>query len=232
MQQILIIPNPAVGHAHAADLDTCLDFVNTLSYTDGFEVEGLPAVDDAIAFLERRDLAHDEDLRKQIARDGDAAWLARLHAVRGALRETWDAQVDGRVPDQAALDTVNAVLREAPRIELVAGDDCCGIGHRHSADDATGEALAHLVEPFVKAIAAGDTGRFRICANDGCRWVFEDTSRGGRRRWCDMSSCGNRDKVRRYRSRHRADEHETEHADQPAAESATAGSPADAAVGA
>jgi predicted RNA-binding Zn ribbon-like protein len=57
--------------------------------------------------------------------------------------------------------------------------------------------------PLVEAIAAGDTARFRICANDGCRWVFEDASRAGRRRWCDMTTCGNRDKVRRYRSRHR-----------------------------
>ncbi len=55
----------------------------------------------------------------------------------------------------------------------------------------------------MRAIAAGETGRFRICANDGCRWVFEDTSRGGRRRWCDMTSCGNRAKVRRFRSKRR-----------------------------
>jgi predicted RNA-binding Zn ribbon-like protein len=31
--------------------------------------------------------------------------------------------------------------------------------------------------------------------------VFEDESRAGRRRWCDMATCGNRAKVRRYRAR-------------------------------
>ena len=113
--------------------------------------------------------------------------------------------MERRAPDTAAIGIVNDVLREAPRIELVAGDGCCGIGHRHTADDPTGEALARAVQPLVDAIAGGDTGRFRICANDGCRWVFEDTSRAGRRRWCDMSSCGNRAKVRRYRSRHKAE---------------------------
>ena len=207
MQQILILPNPATGHAHAADLDTCLDFVNTLSYTDGFAVEGLPTVDDGVTFLASRGIAHEPDLRAQIARDGDARWLARLHGVRDAIRETWDAQVDHHAPSQAALSTINGVLREAPRIELVIGDSCCGIDHRHTADDPTGEALAALVQPFVNSVAAGETGKFRICANDGCRWVFEDNSRGGRRRWCDMSSCGNRAKVARYRSRHKADEH-------------------------
>ena len=58
--------------------------------------------------------------------------------------------------------------------------------------------------PLVEALATGQTGRFRICANDTCRWVFEDTSRAGRRRWCDMASCGNRAKVKAYRSRHKA----------------------------
>ena len=62
-----------------------------------------------------------------------------------------------------------------------------------------------MIEPLVEALASGDTDRFRICANDACRWVFEDRSRAGRRRWCDMTSCGNRAKVRRYRSKHKAD---------------------------
>ena len=48
--------------------------------------------------------------------------------------------------------------------------------------------------------------RLRICANDDCRWAFEDTSRAGRRRWCDMTSCGNVAKARRYRARHRGTE--------------------------
>ena len=113
----------------------------------------------------------------------------------------WDAQVEARTPSTAALDTVNALLREAPRVELVPGIGGVGVGHRHTEDDPTGEALARVIEPLVEAIATGDTARLRICANDACRWVFEDTSRAGRRRWCDMASCGNRAKVRRYRSR-------------------------------
>lgn len=76
---------------------------------------------------------------------------------------------------------------------------------RRVAERPTGEALARVVQPLVDAIAAGETARFRICANDGCRWVFEDTSRAGWRRWCDMASCGNQAKVRRYRARHKAD---------------------------
>ena len=190
------------GHAHEADLETCLDFINTESYDDGIPNEHLATGDAAIAWFAAHGLAHEPALRAQAAPD-DTVLLSRVHAARAALRAVWDAEVERRIPGQDALDTVNAVLREAPRIELVAGDDCCGIGHRHTADDPVGEALANLAGSLVRSIAAEETGRFRICANDGCRWVFEDTSRGGRRRWCDMTSCGNRAKVRRFRSKRR-----------------------------
>lgn len=46
-------------------------------------------------------------------------------------------------------------------------------------------------------------GRVRRC--DGCRWLFLDTTRGGRRRWCDMRLCGNRAKARRHYERGKAE---------------------------
>jgi predicted RNA-binding Zn ribbon-like protein len=33
---------------------------------------------------------------------------------------------------------------------------------------------------------------------DGTGWYFVDTSKAGRRRWCDMSTCGNAEKARRH----------------------------------
>jgi predicted RNA-binding Zn ribbon-like protein len=193
---------PIAAHTHAAGLGACLDLINTLELTDGRPDEHLRTVDDALAFLVERDLGHEADLRRQSVKQG-AAWLDRVHAARSALRELWDAAVDGRAPAASSVATLNALLDRAPRIELrrtLAGVE---VAHRHLEDDPTGEALARTATPLVEAIGAGDTGRFRICANDGCRWVFEDASRAGRRRWCDMTTCGNRAKAQRFRSRHR-----------------------------
>ena len=47
----------------------------------------------------------------------------------------------------------------------------------------------------------GRPERLRVCANDRCRWAFFDSSPTGRRRWCDMRSCGNQAKAARYRAR-------------------------------
>jgi predicted RNA-binding Zn ribbon-like protein len=46
-----------------------------------------------------------------------------------------------------------------------------------------------------------DPQRIRACANRKCTHLFYDSSKPGTRRWCDMGSCGNLEKVRRHRKR-------------------------------
>jgi predicted RNA-binding Zn ribbon-like protein len=59
------------------------------------------------------------------------------------------------------------------------------------------------------ALAAADLllsphlARVRQCGGDQCGWLFLDTSKNGRRRWCAMADCGTRDKVRRFRKKER-----------------------------
>jgi predicted RNA-binding Zn ribbon-like protein len=194
---------PITHHAQDTDLSAPLDLINTLELTDGQPDDHLATVGAAVDFLVGHGLAHEEDLRLQAGREGDD-WLGRIRVARAALRELWDAQVEGRMPNPRALRTLNAILDRGPRLELRATLAGVEVAHRHRTEDPTGEALARAATPLVEAISAGESARFRICANDGCRWVFEDTSRAGHRRWCDMSTCGNRAKVRRFRSRRRA----------------------------
>ena len=226
---ITVTTNPAnehpVDHEHVAGLGACLEFINTLELdgTEGMPDDHIPTVDAAIGWFGARSLAHETALWQQADSD-PGAWLARVGQARGALREIWDATVEGRSADPAAVMLVNDALRHATPPELrptVAG---IAVSHRHEAADPLGEALGRLSEALAEALADGDTSRFRICANDACRWVFEDTSRGGRRRWCDMQSCGNRAKVRRFRSRQRAEEAPPS----PGAHTHTDGGPAEA----
>jgi predicted RNA-binding Zn ribbon-like protein len=43
--------------------------------------------------------------------------------------------------------------------------------------------------------------RFRECAAPDCGTLFLDVSKTGRRKWCSMANCGNRNKVQRFRAR-------------------------------
>jgi predicted RNA-binding Zn ribbon-like protein len=197
------------GHAHHADVTAFMDLVNSLELDDGVPVEHLPSLKDATDFFVLRNLAHAESLA-QAASDDRAAErrLARLRAVRTAAREVYVAVVERRDADQSAIDRLNEALRHRPLVELTAGREGCGVGHRH-VGDPWDEAIARTLEPFVQSVAEGEIDRFRICANDGCRWIFQDESRAGRRRWCDMATCGNRAKAARHRARQKAGEAST-----------------------
>jgi predicted RNA-binding Zn ribbon-like protein len=61
--------------------------------------------------------------------------------------------------------------------------------------------LAEVVSTLVEMLDPKQQKRVKICANPGCKWVFFDVTKGNNRRWCNDLTCGNRDKVRRYRSR-------------------------------
>ena len=61
-------------------------------------------------------------------------------------------------------------------------------------------ALTRLVAGVATATAAGTWSRLKVCANDTCQWAFYDHSRNRSGRWCSMRVCGNRSKIRTYRS--------------------------------
>ena len=68
-----------------------------------------------------------------------------------------------------------------------------------------GEGLHQPLHRFALALHslldAQPRNAIRLCADERCGWVFLDPS--GRRRWCEMSVCGNRAKARRFAERHR-----------------------------
>jgi len=70
-------------------------------------------------------------------------------------------------------------------------------------DAGTGSVADPILTPVVRAavelLTSADIARVRTCADGSCAWLFLDTTRSRTRRWCDMKSCGNRSKVRRFR---------------------------------
>jgi predicted RNA-binding Zn ribbon-like protein len=191
-------------HTHELSLEDTFDFLNTIELENGFLDDHFVSFRDAADWLLDRGVVHRWRVianRPTGAAADDA--LGRIRSVRGALREVSDAVVHGRPADPAALAEVNRALQARERIELVPATDGVSIGHSHVGDPID-DALARLAEPLVDEIRAGNADRIRICDNDTCRWIFYDESRAGRRRWCDMASCGNRAKAARHRARVKA----------------------------
>ena len=85
--------------------------------------------------------------------------------------------------------------------------------HFHAAHAPTLEPRGAGVAAAYGAIVAiafvsafdGSFDHLKLCADETCRSAFYDRSKNRSGRWCSMSTCGNRAKVRAWRERQRAD---------------------------
>lgn len=166
------------------------DLANTIDIE--MERDGLRTVEDLAAFCAAHGL------------DGlafDAADVEEARRLREAIRDVCQAHTGVDVPADT-LATLGGQLRRAP---LVVEIDAQGRARPVPAPGLTGvAALTAAVGRCVLVAVADDTWpRLKACTAHSCRWVYYDHSPAGRSRWCTMSICGSRAKMRAYRRRSR-----------------------------
>jgi predicted RNA-binding Zn ribbon-like protein len=194
-----------VGNAARVELiggHRALDFVNSLAATVEHPDELLETYADLVDWSEHAAVittAVAHELRMRASDDPAAAAAALSEALR--LRADADAvlraSLDGRDPPPRS----TARIRDAV-VEALGHADLVPVGPRHEwrwADQDRLEA-AHwpLAHDVVELLRSDQLGRLRRCVD--CRWLFLDQSRNRSRRWCRMSGCGARAKMRRYRA--------------------------------
>lgn len=124
--------------------------------------------------------------------------LASIHRLRAIISEAVTPLAHRSDPDRTAIDALNAALSNALARRR--------IDHRtlRWAWRPAATTLA-LFDPVVldaaRILDTGDRDRLKHCPS--CDWVFEDQTRNGRRRWCDMADCGSRAKSRDYYHRNK-----------------------------
>lgn len=171
-----------------SDLHLIERFLNTLEVDTVADAAGTPA--QLAAWL------RDEGLGEvEVDQEGHA----RALALREALRGLAGANNGGTFYplDLATLNRAAAETGLRPRFQR------SGARLEPAATGLDG-VLGHLVGEVYEAMADGSWAHFKACAQPDCRWAFVDETRNGRRTWCSMRTCGNRNKVSRYRERSRS----------------------------
>ncbi|RPI87587.1 MAG: hypothetical protein EHM41_04420 [Chloroflexi bacterium] len=189
--------------------DLSIDFVNTISGRGGdnpteyfFSYErlvewasGAQIIDDAqasrlIAEARKRPQAAEEALmRAQTFRQ--SLYLILFKSVR-------DLQVE-----QGDLTILNQELQRGLGYQKL---HAANSGY-HLTWDLPGSELVSILWPVASSAAellvSGNLGLLRVCDGDDCGWLFMDRSKNHSRRWCTMKDCGNVEKVRKYRGKHK-----------------------------
>lgn len=179
-----------------------LDLVNTVSHrrdasiavdrlNDAGKITSWCA-DQGILSVERSVMFHEHILAEGL----EARLVASVARIRDAAGTTFDAMASGRSPDPTTLAQVLAAsANPVVTLHKISRDNPNNIevALRDLDVESVTAAMALLVVDVVFRLPVE---RIRACPR--CGWLFHDTSKGGRRRWCDMKRCGNREKVSRH----------------------------------
>ena len=187
----------------------CLDFANTVSrrHLPQRRAEHLGSYADLVEFAEQSKLLSPKlaaNLRTHARRSSAEARSAfhRCIVLREGLYRAFSAIAAGKPAHQQDVEQINDFALEALRhrkLTRTNGD------YRWEWQSEGGNLLDRILWPIAESAAnlltSQDRADIRECDAPDCEWLFLDHSRNGSRRWCDMKSCGNRQKARRHYQR-------------------------------
>jgi len=126
--------------------------------------------------------------------------LSGARALRETLHALFSAVHQGKTPAGTVLadlaDHLGAGYAQA-RLVFQDGALQWAPGPVARLADVTHE----LARAAARLVESTTLSRVRACAADDCKWWFVDDTKNHSRRWCEMKTCGNRAKLRRYRER-------------------------------
>jgi predicted RNA-binding Zn ribbon-like protein len=180
----------------------CLDYANSVDWSpedehlDPEQTDVLRTQDALGRWGRRLDLLGDD------AGAASADELCRARALRDAVYRLFSSISRDREPAKKDLGVLMSnYIQAVKHASLLASDNfykfdwLVGDPRRIRYAVAT-DAIALLADP-------GRLKRVSRCPGRDCGWLFLNSS--GRRRWCSMSTCGSRDKMRRLHQRRAQD---------------------------
>ncbi|MBO1012507.1 CGNR zinc finger domain-containing protein [Achromobacter sp. SD115] len=168
-------------------LATC--FTGTLTERQGDPVERIPTPRRLLDWLALNGLA---------VTSCNAAQLDLARELREAIHAAASAAAVGDALPASAVQVINArsVGSKAAAILTAEGRRQWWLGPAARVEDALGVIAADAI-----SIVAGERdGKLALCASPSCQAAFFDTSQSRSRRWCDMNTCGNRQKKARFQA--------------------------------
>ncbi len=186
--------------------DPAVDLVNTVDWTrEGLRDERLDDYERLTRWAEGAGVLSPEPgakLRRKAARNPNEAgtvYRATLRA-REVLRQLFLELAEGSVSAGAVAD-FNRIL--APALRHLRVTPPGSPRHLQLGWEDQERRLDSVLWPVLWSAAAlitsEEASRIRVCGSEDCGWMYVDRSRNGFRRWCQMETCGTREKTRRRR---------------------------------
>jgi predicted RNA-binding Zn ribbon-like protein len=181
-----------------------LDLANTLAAgDDGGEIELLKNLDDLLDWAVAADILTKKqaaDVRKWDVSEGkDIVDLTT--GFRRELKLMAMALSRGKPVPRSAINRINEVLRQKEG-HFEVRQTARGYESEFKVKfDSITDLLLPIAESAMNLLCSGDLSLVKKCENAACVLYFYDTSKRHGRRWCSMTSCGNRAKAQAFYKR-------------------------------
>lgn len=178
------------------------DFINTVSSRkDDANFDYLRTFEDLLEWSAKVGLIRSK--RLQLLRDLS---LKRKKQASDIFREIIDARENlyrlfssiaaGTVPDAAITNSFNKRMSSVfNQLEMRIGRTGAELDLKKDTVSVE-EPLIQIMLNAFDILKQQDFQRIKECPR--CGWIFLDTSKNGKRRWCDMNVCGSREKSLEY----------------------------------
>jgi predicted RNA-binding Zn ribbon-like protein len=175
-----------------------LDFINTVAY------RFLPEKrkDHLLSTEDVRRWAHQAHLPDRHAINScprmSSRTLRRIRGVREQLFAVFRAIAKDELVSDDALRRVGKALHDCQAKQSLSAQ---GMEVRWTwlpAAACSDFLLYPILTAAIDLLTCGSRSLVRQCADEDCGWLFLDRSNAGKRRWCSMTDCGNRNKAREH----------------------------------
>ncbi len=187
----------------------CLDFANTVSHRFDPQQrnEHLASYADLLAFAQQaRSISPNQagKLASHAQRSGSEAGKIFREAIslREALYHVFSAAALGKTPPASDLLRIgNSAVQALQHRRLARANGSYRWEWQWNEDTSLQGVLWPIAQSAAELLTSDELGTVRLCEAADCEWLFLDRSRNRSRRWCDMTTCGNRQKARRHYQR-------------------------------
>ncbi|MFJ9125514.1 CGNR zinc finger domain-containing protein [Streptomyces sp. NPDC102340] len=169
-------------------------FTGTLSERQGSAVERIPVPQRLIDWLAVYGLAVDSCSLAELDLARELREAIHAAATAAAVQDRLPASAVQVINDHSAQGRAAAVLTPEGERRWQLGPD-----------SRVEDALSVIAADAISVIAGERDGKLALCASPTCRAAFFDTSQSRTRKWCDMNTCGNRQKKARFHANQRKD---------------------------
>lgn len=121
-------------------------------------------------------------------------------SLREAIYRAVRAFILNETPNQEDLNRINVTAAYTLAVPQI---DAAFFSIQWKSAHPARACLAEIARDAVMVIGSVGRERLKMCDNRACQMLFVDHSPVNRRRWCAMSICGNREKVKMHRRQKR-----------------------------